>query len=123
MATLEEIKELLGEPGFNWSDPAPWVRLEQELGVSFPDDFRAIADAYGPALIKKGFYLYHPGHPIRNLGEEIKESIESGLKKIQQSSFPVGQGLALESCCRSQQAQHQRPSSCKYHTSRQLFGP
>ncbi|MFI0898405.1 SMI1/KNR4 family protein [Streptomyces sp. NPDC020983] len=76
MATLDEIKGLLGEPCFHWSDPAPWVRLEQELGVVFPEDFREITDAYGPVLISGKLYLYHPGHSIRSLGEEIKESLE-----------------------------------------------
>ncbi|MET8957713.1 SMI1/KNR4 family protein [Streptomyces sp. NPDC004533] len=92
MATLEEIKELLGEPCFNCSDPAPWVRLEQELGISFPEDFRAIVDAYGPVVINKGLYLYHPGHPIRNLGEEIKESIEFWLEEDSAEFLPRGAG-------------------------------
>ncbi|MFJ7418939.1 hypothetical protein ACIQXD_09990 [Streptomyces uncialis] len=34
MATLEEIKALLGEPRFLWSDPEPWNLLEQELGLN-----------------------------------------------------------------------------------------
>ncbi|GAA2222463.1 hypothetical protein GCM10010232_03580 [Streptomyces amakusaensis] len=79
MATLEEIKALLGEPRFHWSDPAPWIQLEQELGVSFPADFREITDAYGPVLISEKLYLDHPGHRFRNLGESIKESLESWL--------------------------------------------
>lgn len=66
MATLEEIKALLGEPRFQWSDPEPWNLLEQELGVSFPADFRAISDAYGPVLINDRLRLDHPGHPFRN---------------------------------------------------------
>lgn len=81
MATLEEIKVLLGEPRFNWSDPSPWVLLEQELGVSFPADFRNITDAYGPIVINEKLHLDHPGHPIKNLGEEIKESIEFWLEE------------------------------------------
>ncbi|MCX4662065.1 SMI1/KNR4 family protein [Streptomyces uncialis] len=76
MATLEEIKELLGEPRFLWSDPEPWNLLEQELGITFPADFRSITDAYGPVLISDRLYLDHPGHPSRNLGRSIKEEIE-----------------------------------------------
>jgi hypothetical protein len=75
MAILDDIRALLGQPGFHWSDPAPWARLEQEFGVSFPADFREVTDAYGPVLISGKLYLDHPGHPIRNLGEEIRESI------------------------------------------------
>ncbi|GGT04598.1 SMI1/KNR4 family protein [Streptomyces chromofuscus] len=92
MATLEEIKALLGEPPFNWSDPAPWVRLEQELGVCFPADFRQITDAYGPGVINTQVYLDHPGHPIRNLGEEIKESIEYWLEEDSAEFLPVSAG-------------------------------
>lgn len=76
MATLGEIKALLGEPRFQWSDPEPWNLLEQELGVSFPADFRAITDAYGPVLINDRLRLDHPGHPFRNLGKSIKEEIQ-----------------------------------------------
>ncbi|MBC2907788.1 SMI1/KNR4 family protein [Streptomyces cupreus] len=76
MATLDDIKALLGEPRFNWSDPEPWDQLEAELGVSFPSDFRAITDAYGPVLINKQVYLDHPGHPVRNLRDGIKEQLE-----------------------------------------------
>ncbi|SCK07240.1 MULTISPECIES: hypothetical protein [unclassified Streptomyces] len=60
MATLEEIKALLGEPRFHWSDPEPWNLLEQELGITFPADFRAITDAYGPVLINDKLRLDHP---------------------------------------------------------------
>jgi hypothetical protein len=92
MATLEEIKALLGEPRFNWSDPTPWVLLEQELGVFFPADFRDITDAYGPVVINKKLYLDHPGHPIRNLGEEIKESIEFWLEEDLSEFLPSRAG-------------------------------
>lgn len=92
MATLEDIKALLGEPGFHWSDPAPWTRLEQELEVAFPADFRAVTDAYGPVLISGGLYLYHPGHPTRNLGEEIKESMEFWLEEDSAEFLPGGAG-------------------------------
>jgi hypothetical protein len=92
MATLEEIRELLGEPRFNWSDPAPWDRLEQELGVSFPADFRDITDAYGPVMINKQLYLDHPGHPIRNLGEEVRDSIEFWAEEDQAEILPIPAG-------------------------------
>ncbi|MFF7331784.1 SMI1/KNR4 family protein [Streptomyces sp. NPDC008150] len=81
MTTIEKIKALLGEPRFNWTDPTPWILLEQELGVSFPADFRELTDAYGPVLISEKLYLDHPGHPTRNLGKEIKESIEFWLEE------------------------------------------
>ncbi|MFF2365386.1 SMI1/KNR4 family protein [Streptomyces sp. NPDC058122] len=92
MATLEEIKALLGEPGFHWSDAAPWTRLEQELGVALPADFRALTDAYGPVLISGGLYLHHPGHPAGNLGAEIKESMEFWLEEDSAEFLPSRAG-------------------------------
>ncbi|MFG2916602.1 SMI1/KNR4 family protein [Kitasatospora sp. NPDC048298] len=92
MATLDELRALLGEPRFNWSDPAPWTRLEQDLGVSLPADFRAFTDAYGPVEINEQLYLEHPGHPIRNLGEKIQESLELWRDEDEAEFLPAPAG-------------------------------
>ncbi|MFI6724329.1 SMI1/KNR4 family protein [Streptomyces sp. R-74717] len=77
MATLSEIQALLGEPRFNWSDPAPWIELEQELGIEFPADFREIVDAYGSISINGQLYLKHPaGHLLHSLGKDIRLDLE-----------------------------------------------
>ncbi|WP_329128115.1 SMI1/KNR4 family protein [Streptomyces sp. NBC_01465] len=77
MATLPDIKALLGEPRFNWSDPAPWIELEEELGITFPADFREIVDAYGSVEINGQLYLNHPaGHLLHSLGESIRGDLE-----------------------------------------------
>ncbi|MGX4694874.1 SMI1/KNR4 family protein [Streptomyces sp. JNUCC 63] len=77
MATLSEIQALLGEPRFNWSDPAPWIELEQELGIEFPADFREIVDAYGSIQINGQLYLEHPAcHLLHSLGETIRGDLE-----------------------------------------------
>ncbi|MEV8399854.1 hypothetical protein [Streptomyces niveus] len=77
MATLSEIKALLGEPRFNWPDPAPWIELEQELGIEFPADFREIVNAYGSIEINGQLYLKHPaGHLLHSLGRAIREDLE-----------------------------------------------
>jgi hypothetical protein len=77
VATLSEIKALLGEPRFNWSDPAPWIGLERELGIEFPADFREIVDAYGSIEINGQLYLEHPaGHLLHSLGGAIREDLE-----------------------------------------------
>ncbi|MFH8842386.1 SMI1/KNR4 family protein [Streptomyces sp. NPDC017868] len=77
MATLSEIRALLGEPRFNWSDPAPWTGLERELGVEFPADFREIVDAYGSVSINGQLYLKHPaGHLLHELGKDIRLDLE-----------------------------------------------
>ncbi|MEU9355149.1 SMI1/KNR4 family protein [Streptomyces griseoloalbus] len=77
MATLPQIAALLGEPRFNWSDPAPWSALEQELGIEFPADFREIVDAYGSIEINTQLYLMHPAtHLLHDLGDFIREDLE-----------------------------------------------
>ncbi|MFV0138152.1 SMI1/KNR4 family protein [Streptomyces sp. HMX87] len=77
VAAMSEIAALLGEPGFNWSDPAPWVELEQEFGFEFPADFREIVDAYGSVQINGQLYLEHPaGHLLHSLGRTIRGDLE-----------------------------------------------
>lgn len=77
MAVLLEIRALLGEPRFNWSDPTPWAALEQELGIEFPADFREIVNAYGSIKINGQLYLDHPAdHLLHNLGSAIKENLQ-----------------------------------------------
>jgi hypothetical protein len=77
MATLAEIRALLGEPGFNWTDPAPWIEMEREFGIEFPADFREIVDAYGSVQINNQLYLEHPaGHLLHNLRESIRGDLE-----------------------------------------------
>ncbi|MFJ2898059.1 SMI1/KNR4 family protein [Streptomyces sp. NPDC087218] len=76
-ATLPEITALLGEPRFNWTDPAPWTELERELGVTFPADFREIVDAYGSVQVNNQLYLKHPaGHLLHSLGKDIRDDLE-----------------------------------------------
>ncbi|MEU9207577.1 SMI1/KNR4 family protein [Streptomyces sp. NPDC048415] len=77
MATLSEIQALLGEPRFNWSDPVPWIEMEQEFGIDFPADFREIVNAYGSIQINGQLYLEHPAsHLLHSLRETIREDLE-----------------------------------------------
>ncbi|MEV6423666.1 SMI1/KNR4 family protein [Streptomyces sp. NPDC051662] len=77
MAALSEIKALLGESRFNWSDPVPWIELEREFGIEFPADFREIVNAYGSIEINGQLHLDHPAdHLLHNLGRSIKENLE-----------------------------------------------
>ncbi|WP_225080921.1 SMI1/KNR4 family protein [Streptomyces sp. CoT10] len=77
MATLPEIQARLREPRFNWSDPAPWTKLEQEFGIEFPADFREIVNAYGSIEINGQLYLKHPaGHLLHRLGDMIRGDLE-----------------------------------------------
>ncbi|MFB7188843.1 hypothetical protein ACFCZT_26805 [Streptomyces sp. NPDC056230] len=90
---LAEITALLGEPRFNWSDPAPWIGLEQELGIEFPADFREVVDAYGSIEINKLLYLKHPaGHLLHSLGDKIRGILSSGAMRTWWSSCRVRWG-------------------------------
>lgn len=93
MATLPEITALLGEPRFNWSDPAPWTDLERELGIEFPADFREIVDAYGSIEVNRQLYLKHPAsHLLHSLGKDIRGISNSGAMRTWPSSCRVRWG-------------------------------
>lgn len=77
MASLEDIRALLGDPRFGWFDPAPWHRLEAALGIVFPDDFREFCDAYGPVRINNQVHTTHPSVARGNLGQLIRSDIEA----------------------------------------------
>ncbi|MFF3553883.1 SMI1/KNR4 family protein [Streptomyces tsukubensis] len=74
--TFDDLRELLGEPRFLWTDPRPWTELETELGIRFPADYRRFADAYGAILINNQLTIFHPATVWYNLGQEIREEPE-----------------------------------------------
>lgn len=93
VATLSEVRALLGEPKFNWSDPAPWTAREKEFGIEFPADFREIIDAYGSIEINGQLYLKHPAeHLLHDLGTMIRGTSSSGARRTWPSSCPTRQG-------------------------------
>ncbi|MFF3621350.1 SMI1/KNR4 family protein [Streptomyces sp. NPDC002467] len=95
MATLPEITALLGEPRFNWTDPTPWLDLEQELGTTFPADFREIVDAYGSVVVNDQLYLNHPApHLLHNLGKDIRLDLDLWREEdmVEYLPSPVGAG-------------------------------
>ncbi|MFI0938547.1 SMI1/KNR4 family protein [Streptomyces sp. NPDC021020] len=89
MATLSEVEALLGEPRFNWSDPAPWDEMEREFGIEFPADFREIVNAYGSVRINRQLYLDHPaGH----LGKEVRGDLEMWQEEDMAKFLPAPAG-------------------------------
>lgn len=93
MASIEEIRHLLGEPRFLWSDNTCWVRLEEELGVKFPSDFREFSDLYGPVRINRQVTIGHPGVERGNLGIGIRSTIEAWQDAPEDElPYPVGTG-------------------------------
>jgi len=95
VAVLSEVRALLGEPRFNWSDPAPWIGLERELGIEFPSDFREIVDAYGSISVNGQLYLKHPaGHLLHSLGVMVRRDLELWREEDMAEFLPapVGSG-------------------------------
>ncbi len=93
VATLSEVEALLGEPRFNWSDPAPWAEMEREFGVGFPADFREIVDAYGSIEINRQLYVKHPaGHLLHSLGETIRGDLEMWREEDMAEFLPAPVG-------------------------------
>ncbi|MGW1028834.1 SMI1/KNR4 family protein [Streptomyces sp. NPDC002577] len=93
MAALEDIKALLGEPRNGTFDPEAWSRLENELGIEFPRDFREFCDAYGPVRINNQVVTKHPGVARANLGQLIRSDIEAWPHAPEEMVIhPVGTG-------------------------------
>ena len=54
MASLEELQALLLRQG-SYGGTISWEQVEADWGVTFPSDYKAFLDFYGPGLI--GDYL------------------------------------------------------------------
>lgn len=93
-AEFAEIRVLLGEPGFNWTDPAPWTEMEREFDIEFPEDFREIVNAYGSVQINHQLHLEHPaGHLLHNLRESIRGDMELFREEDMASYLPSPAGV------------------------------
>ena len=71
---LERVLEMLGEPSWQYRDPEAWLKLETELAVVLPSDYKEIVDAYAPVHINGHLYLSHPATERWNLGEWIRST-------------------------------------------------
>ncbi|WP_282700783.1 SMI1/KNR4 family protein [Streptomyces sp. CC219B] len=74
---LGRVLDMLGEPSWQYRDPEAWRKLENELGVSLPADYKEIIDAYAPVQINGHLYLSHPATERWNLGEKIRRTSEA----------------------------------------------
>ncbi|WP_416956195.1 SMI1/KNR4 family protein [Streptomyces sp. Agncl-13] len=74
---LERVLVMLGEPSWRYRDPEAWRRVENELGVGLPADYKEIVDAYAPVQINGHLYLTHPATERFNLAEDIRRTSES----------------------------------------------
>ncbi|MBT1094216.1 SMI1/KNR4 family protein [Streptomyces sp. Tu102] len=68
---------MLGEPSWRYRDTAAWRKLESDLGVELPTDYKEIVDAYAPVQINGHLHLSHPATERWNLGERIRRTSEA----------------------------------------------
>ncbi|MFB8237576.1 SMI1/KNR4 family protein [Kitasatospora purpeofusca] len=61
-----------GERRFARADA--WTALEAEIGTEFPEDYKAVVDAYAPIQINGHLHLSHPATERWNLGKKIRET-------------------------------------------------
>ncbi|SEQ10779.1 SMI1/KNR4 family protein [Streptomyces radiopugnans] len=74
---LHSVIAMVGPPENRWADPAAWQRLETELGLRLPADYKTIVDAYAPILLNRHLDLHHPASPVWNLGQWIEETVRA----------------------------------------------
>lgn len=73
---LAEVFAMLGPGEQRFTSPSAWAELEAEIGTDFPDDYRAVIDAYAPMQINGHLYLSHPATERWNLGNWIRETAQ-----------------------------------------------
>jgi hypothetical protein len=73
---LQAVFAMLGPGEERYADPAAWLSLEEELGRTFPGDYKQIVDAYAPVQINGHLTLSHPASSWWNLCEEIRSASE-----------------------------------------------
>jgi len=80
---LGAVFALLGEPRAAGADRAAWERLEETLGVTLPEDYRAVVDAYAPAQLNRQLYLLHPA-------DDLALWMEQTLRAFRNTSWDDG---------------------------------
>lgn len=84
------VVRFLGEPQFNDFSTSTWRKIEGELGISLPGDYRSFASAYGPCVLFGVLYMSHPKGVALNLSKFVArvtaETRES--RSISPEEFP-----------------------------------
>ncbi|MDX2811894.1 SMI1/KNR4 family protein [Streptomyces sp. PA03-5A] len=72
---LRAVIDMLGPPEDRFADPSAWLRLETELGLALPSDYKKIIDSYAPVIVNAHLYLNHPATEWWNLSQWMRETI------------------------------------------------
>lgn len=73
--TVERIVALLGEPVFASADGASWDVMERDSGLTYPADFRAFLDLYGPGTVN-AVRFKHPSVGRNLLASSVLSDID-----------------------------------------------
>ncbi|MFB7621025.1 SMI1/KNR4 family protein [Kitasatospora sp. NPDC056181] len=71
---LAGVFAMLGPGEQRYASASAWAGLEAEIGIAFPEDYKAVVDAYAPIQINGHLFLSHPATERWNLGKEIRDT-------------------------------------------------
>ena len=90
---VERIVALLGEPGFAGADRASWDAMERDSGLTYPADFRAFLDLYGPGTVN-AVRFKHPSAGRKLLAASVLADIDFLGKLFDRGDLPMPLGRA-----------------------------
>ncbi|MFC8419712.1 hypothetical protein ACFUN7_02250 [Streptomyces sp. NPDC057236] len=74
---MARLLTVLGEPSMRYRDAVAWSRLERDLRVSLPAEYKEIVDGYAPVEINGHLLLMHPATRRWNLAEKVRGTSEA----------------------------------------------
>ncbi|MGR7003319.1 hypothetical protein ACU686_43965 [Yinghuangia aomiensis] len=86
MADFEVLSQILGPPSAHGRWEAAWPGLERELGLTFPEDFKAITNAYAPGLFADWLEILPPSARRSGLAAQI----QAGIRELNEFPERIG---------------------------------
>ncbi|WP_329022315.1 SMI1/KNR4 family protein [Streptomyces sp. NBC_00690] len=77
MEPLQRVFAMMGEPDARYADPDAWNRLEEELGLALPEDYKTLVDGYAPIQVNGHLHLEHPAAPGLGLSSFMAQTVEA----------------------------------------------
>ncbi|MFB6890418.1 SMI1/KNR4 family protein [Kitasatospora sp. NPDC056327] len=77
MDHLSELRGIIGPPSGPGVSAAGWRRVEHDLGVSLPEEFKVLADWYSPIRIGRSILLANPETGVFNFGAHVRQTLDA----------------------------------------------